>query len=78
MLSETDCSQLSRWVQRFVLEARKKDGTEFQSTTLHHIVACLMRLSMVRPTTPRTGKCDILVGIKIAFSFQLCSEGWEI
>ena len=43
MLSEMDCSQLSRWVQRFILEARKKDGTEFQSTTLHHIVAGLMR-----------------------------------
>ena len=41
MLSEMDGSQLSWWVQRFVLEAKKKDGTEFQPTTLHHIVAGL-------------------------------------
>ena len=29
-------------VQQFVLEARKKDGSAFQSTTLHHIIAGLM------------------------------------
>ena len=39
-------TQLQHWLTRFVLEVRKKDGTEYPPDTLHHIcsgIACHMR-----------------------------------
>ena len=42
-LEEIDKQSLSYWLARFVLEARKVDGTEYPPNTLHHIVCGIMR-----------------------------------
>ena len=34
---------LAHWLERFVLEVRKQDGSEYIPSTLHHIVCGLMR-----------------------------------
>ena len=36
-------TELNHWLSRFVVEARKTDGTEYPPNTLHHIVAGLQR-----------------------------------
>ena len=36
-------TELNHWLSRFVVEARKTDGTEYPPNTLHHIVAGLPR-----------------------------------
>ena len=36
-------SQLTHWLSRFVLEAHKRDGSEYPPNTLHHICAGIMR-----------------------------------
>ena len=36
-------SELASWMERFVLEVRKKDGSAFQSSSLNHVVAGIMR-----------------------------------
>ena len=35
--------ELSKWMEWFVFEVRKKDGTKFQSLSLNHVVAGVMR-----------------------------------
>ncbi len=36
-------TQLSHWLTRFVLEVRKRDGTEYPAKTLHHLCSGIMR-----------------------------------
>ena len=43
-LTDMTTTQLSACMTRFMLEARKKDGTVYPPNTLHHLVAGLMRL----------------------------------
>ena len=42
-LTEITPPQLQYWLTRFVLEVRKKDGTEYPSQTLHHLCSELLR-----------------------------------
>ena len=42
-LSTMTVAQLSHWMTRFVLEARKKNGDPYPPNSLHHIVTGLMR-----------------------------------
>ena len=42
-LTDLSRSQLQHWLTRFVLEVRKKDGSEYVPNTLHHICCGLMR-----------------------------------
>ncbi len=35
-------NQFGYWLELFVLEVRKKDGSKYSSTSLHHLVAGLM------------------------------------
>lgn len=42
-LLEMDKHTLSHWLIRFVLEARKANGSEYPPNTLHHIVCGIMR-----------------------------------
>ena len=42
-LSELNHTELQHWLTRFVLEVRKKDGSEFPPRSLHHICCGLMR-----------------------------------
>ena len=36
-------SELEHWMTKFILEARKRDGSEYTPNTLHHITAGIMR-----------------------------------
>ena len=38
-LQDMTPTELNHWLSRFVVEARKTDGTEYPPNTLHHIVA---------------------------------------
>ena len=42
-LTELNHSELDHWLTRFILEVRKKDGSEFPPNSLHHICCGLMR-----------------------------------
>lgn len=42
-LSDMNAPTLSYWLERFVLEARKANGEEYQPNSLHHIVCGVMR-----------------------------------
>ena len=42
-LTELSRSQLQHWLTRFVLEVRKKDGSEYVPNTPHHICCGVMR-----------------------------------
>ena len=42
-LSELNHKELQHWLTRFVLEVRKKDGSQFPPNSLHHICCGLMR-----------------------------------
>ena len=42
-LSTMTVAQLSHWMTRFILEARKKNGDPYPPNSLHHIVTGLMR-----------------------------------
>ena len=42
-ISALDNESLMHWMCRFVLEVRKKDGTEYPPNTLHHICCGLLR-----------------------------------
>ena len=42
-LAEIDSSELQRLLTHFILEIRKKDGSEFPPNSLHHLVCGLMR-----------------------------------
>ena len=42
-LTELNRRELQYWLTRFVLEVRKRDGSEFPPNTLHHISCGLMR-----------------------------------
>ena len=42
-LAEIDKSELQRLLTHFILEIRKKDGSEFPPNSLHHLVCGLMR-----------------------------------
>ena len=38
-----DNTSLQHWMSRFVLEVRKRDGTEYPPNTLYHIICGLQR-----------------------------------
>ena len=42
-LPDLDSTQLQRWLTSFILEVRKKDGSEFPPNTLHHLICGLVR-----------------------------------
>ena len=42
-ITSLDNSTLQYWMSRFVLEIRKKDGTEYPPNTLHHICCGILR-----------------------------------
>ena len=42
-LTELQPKDLQHWLVRFILEVRKKDGSEFAPNTLHHICCGIMR-----------------------------------
>ena len=42
-ITSLDNSKLQYWMSRFVLEVRKKDGSEYPPNTLHHIVCGILR-----------------------------------
>ena len=42
-LLEMDLGNMSHWLERFTLEARKVDGTEYQPNSIYHIVCGIMR-----------------------------------
>lgn len=42
-LSKLSRKELQHWLTRFVLEVRKKDGSQFSPNSLHHICCGLMR-----------------------------------
>ncbi len=41
-LTQLSHAELSHWLTRFILEVRKKDGSEFPPNTLHHLCCGLM------------------------------------
>ena len=41
-LTEMNEGELSKWMEWFVFEVRKKDGTKFQSLSLNHVVVGVM------------------------------------
>ena len=42
-ITSLDSNSLQYWMSRFVLEVRKKDGTEYPPNTLHHICCGILR-----------------------------------
>ena len=42
-ITEQSQSELQHWLSRFILEVRRKDGSEFPANTLHHVVCGIMR-----------------------------------
>ena len=42
-LTTMHVSEISHWLTRFILEARKKSGDPYPPNTLHHIVVGIMR-----------------------------------
>ena len=46
--------KLTRYISRFILEVRKKDGTEYPPNTLYHIICRLMR------HLRQNGRCRLL------------------
>ena len=43
LLRDMTTEEINHWLSRFVVEARKTDGSEYPPNTLHHIVAGLQR-----------------------------------
>jgi hypothetical protein len=43
LITEQSQTELQHWMSCFILEVRKKDGSEFPANSLHHVVCGIMR-----------------------------------